>query len=310
MTYAPTEMFLAQRPFSDESIPWWKPWRRFDVRHSMFERDRADLWVQLSALSSSEAYHPQYELAVSYLRETDNFQRPEQLNSAWSLLYRAKEQLILTYDAERVVTDACILRTEVGGLNSIPDWRCQVIKEILRQEAPADLDDRRMRLQRAYWVRNQGQIETFTRLRLIRHFQLLLALVGAVVLGVTIWLVWHHASHFQLPSWRISAWPGIFAAAFGVLGAVVSAAQRSLTIDPVVIADHKQVAVATFSRIPIGAVAGLTVWLFTIASLGPALKNNLNVGDLLLAAFAAGFAERLIVQSAKPDTPPPPKSAM
>jgi ABC-type uncharacterized transport system permease subunit len=55
---------------------------------------------------------------------------------------------------------------------------------------------------------------------------------------------------------------------------------------------------ATWSRLPIGAAAGLTVWLFSVATVQA--SADLNIANLLLAAFGAGFAERLIVQGSGP----------
>jgi hypothetical protein len=69
----------------------------------------------------------------------------------------------------------------------------------------------------------------------------------------------------------------------------------------VTIADQEQMLAASFSRILIGAVAGLTVWLLSIASVGDS-AIHLNIAEMLLAAFAAGFAERLAVQGVRSET--------
>ncbi len=79
----------------------------------------------------------------------------------------------------------------------------------------------------------------------------------------------------------------------GVLGATTSAAQRSTRITPERIPTQLGSAVASLSRVPIGAVAGLTVWLFSVAT---ASGGTIAAANMLLAAFGAGFAERLIVQ--------------
>ncbi|QNE18733.1 hypothetical protein F1D05_13480 [Kribbella qitaiheensis] len=74
---------------------------------------------------------------------------------------------------------------------------------------------------------------------------------------------------------------------------MISAAKRSTGILPEHVPAQLGSNVASWSRIPIGGVAGLTVWLFSIAT---AETSNVNAANLLLAAFGAGFAERLIVQ--------------
>jgi hypothetical protein len=56
--------------------------------------------------------------------------------------------------------------------------------------------------------------------------------------------------------------------------------------------------IASISRVPIGAVAGIAVWLFTLAAV-QGNTENLNVTDVFIAAFGAGFTERLSVQSAR-----------
>jgi hypothetical protein len=85
----------------------------------------------------------------------------------------------------------------------------------------------------------------------------------------------------------------------GVLGAIVSAGQRSTRMRPQTIADQLGTWVATLSRIPIGAVAGLTVWIFSLAAIGDDVQH-LGIANVLIAAFGAGFTERLAVQGARP----------
>jgi hypothetical protein len=104
------------------------------------------------------------------------------------------------------------------------------------------------------------------------------------------------------PNWKASAIPCLLAALFGVVGAITSAAQRSTKMSGVTLIGELQALGASFSRVPIGAVAGLTVWLFSVAAVGD-VAMNLNIADMLLAAFGAGFAERLIVQGARPERP-------
>jgi hypothetical protein len=68
---------------------------------------------------------------------------------------------------------------------------------------------------------------------------------------------------------------------------------------PQTIADQLGTWVATLSRIPIGAVAGLTVWIFSLAAIGDDVQH-LGIANVLIAAFGAGFTERLAVQGARP----------
>ena len=53
--------------------------------------------------------------------------------------------------------------------------------------------------------------------------------------------------------------------------------------------------VATLSRIPIGSVAGLLIWIFGLAAISDDVQH-LGMGNVLIAAFGAGFTECLAVQ--------------
>jgi hypothetical protein len=68
---------------------------------------------------------------------------------------------------------------------------------------------------------------------------------------------------------------------------------------PQTIADQLGTWVATLSRIPIGAVAGLLIWLFSLAAISDDVQH-LGMGNVLIAAFGAGFTERLAIQGARP----------
>ena len=84
-------------------------------------------------------------------------------------------------------------------------------------------------------------------------------------------------------------WPWVIVAAvsMGVVGAVVSAAERSTKLPGGRIPTQLTSVVGSLSRIPIGAVAGLTVWLAAEATHGETAANPYSV---LVTAFAAGSA--------------------
>jgi hypothetical protein len=148
-------------------------------------------------------------------------------------------------------------------------------------------------------IRNEGIANDYWRLAIVRHYQNLLLTIGIPTLIVVIALVAGYSGDIAGgPEAGQSGWAGgpilcILSALLGVLGAVISAAKRSTGVLPEHVLEQLGSNVASLSRIPIGAVAGLTVWLFSIAT---AETSNVNAANLLLAAFGAGFAERLIVQ--------------
>ena len=87
-----------------------------------------------------------------------------------------------------------------------------------------------------------------------------------------------------------TGWLCVCSVLIGALGAITSAAERS-TVQPNRIPTQLGSWLAV-SRVPIGAIAGLTTWLSAEAT----MTVDSRAATLLLLAFASGFAERLIVQ--------------
>ena len=88
-----------------------------------------------------------------------------------------------------------------------------------------------------------------------------------------------------------TGWLCVCSVLIGALGAITSAAERS-TVQPNRIPTQLGSWLASVSRVPIGAIAGLTTWLSAEAT----MTVDSRAATLLLLAFASGFAERLIVQ--------------
>jgi hypothetical protein len=264
-----------------------------------------DLDIELKNSERSDANEKKLDAVCSYLDAAKKC-TPKEIDEAWMHLYRAREELVGTYDVAKIQTSARTLLAEVDVYSELLGAsRVRVIKGLLAVDSPSSapsLTERRERLKQAYWNKNRGLSETFFRLKVLRYFQLLLFAIGFPTLIAAIALVAIYAPDFDVPNWKAGAIPCLLAALFGVVGAITSAAQRSTKMSGVTLIGELQVLAASFSRIPIGAVAGLTVWLFSVAAVGNAAMN-LNVADMLLAAFGAGFAERLIVQGARPETP-------
>jgi hypothetical protein len=151
----------------------------------------------------------------------------------------------------------------------------------------------------AYRIRDDIQATNFFRLRITRHYQLILLTVGIPVLAATVYFVAAYSGSFNDLSWKRGWMPVFMCGLLGALGAIVSAGQRSTRMRPQTIADQLGTWVATLSRIPIGAVAGLLIWIFSLAAISDDVQH-LGMGNVLIAAFGAGFTERLAVQGARP----------
>jgi hypothetical protein len=184
----------------------------------------------------------------------------------------------------------------------------QVMNKLLHGDAgqrqisdAREKDKDRQALYDAYRIRDEIQAKSFFRLRITRHYQLILLTLGIPVLFTTLGLIAAYSDSFNDTSWKRSWMPVFLSALLGVLGAIVSAGQRSTRMHPTTIADQMGAWVASISRVPIGAVAGLSVWLFSLAAVGDDVQS-LKIGNVFLAAFAAGFAERLSVQGVRPQS--------
>jgi hypothetical protein len=219
-------------------------------------------------------------------------------NAAWQHAFLALEQIVRTYPDERLVVWARTLRAELCESGRFTYWRQVAIENLLKgfPTAPTKcLNDRQRETYfEALRLRDQSLINQYWRLSMVRHHQLILAAIGAPVLTATAVILARSALLLTRESWKMGATPCLLAVLFGILGAIVSAAQRFTTTPPHRIPEILGSDIASVSRIPIGAVAGLTLWLFSIASVRTAA--DLDVPNLFLAAFGAGFAERLIVQ--------------
>jgi hypothetical protein len=224
--------------------------------------------------------------------------REKDMEGAWEHAYRAREQLARCLSDERLIAQAQTLRAEIRDKRRVSSWRQAAIEGLLKQlcESPQPClsEPQREEYYEALHLRNQGVINQYRRLRIVRHQQLLLALLGAPALIASIILLADSTDEFADPQWKTGAYPCILAMLLGILGATVSAAQRSMTAPARRVPEMFAADIASLSRVPIGALTGLTVWLFTLGTVED--PTHFNAANMLLAAFGAGFAERLIVQ--------------
>jgi len=228
------------------------------------------------------------------------------VNSGWTHLYRARQEMIMFYGEDRLRIAARTLSREVDDPGRLPAWRAEVIKTLLAETgwlsgegqycsggSKLSVETGRKLVAEALKLRNDGVSNDCWRLAIVRHYQGLLTMIGAPVLALVVFMLSGGSKNLFRGDWITSHVSCVLAVLVGILGAVASAVQRSTRIRRERVTVQLGSYASSFSRIPIGAVAGFTVWLFSIATANAA---SINAPNLLLAAFGAGFAERLIVQ--------------
>lgn len=243
--------------------------------------------LDLGARLDSAGPAPELDAARTYQRLACEAYARRAVDEGWHFAYRAAEALVETMDVAVMTAEARDLAAEVRSPGKFKKWRAAAICGHLAIVLDAGQPDERRRtaLQAALRVRHSEYENVYRRLAILRRHQAILLIVGLPPLAFVILAL------VVQPAWP---WEVVAAASIGVVGAVVSAAQRSTRLAGDRIPTQLNSAVASLSRIPVGAVAGLTVWLAATATDGP----SRNPYYVLISAFAAGFAERLVTPKA------------
>ncbi|HEU4542885.1 MAG TPA: hypothetical protein VFR23_17280 [Jiangellaceae bacterium] len=276
-----------------------------DPQRSRLHAEIEELEAELEALQRySDMPKTIMELAENYLeRAKEAYGRD--VEEGWQQAFHVREQLVRCLHDDRLRRVADNLHAELTEAGRLEPWRRVAVQRHLRMLEQVDgqlggqgrgalTEGQRDAIIEALRLRNQGLANSYWRLAMVRRHQSLLMLIGFPVLVVSLVILANSASGLTADGWQGGAVLWVLSVLLGILGAITSAAQRSTTIPSQRIPEQLGSQLATWSRLPIGAVAGLTVWLFSIATVQE--PADLNVANLLLAAFGAGFAERLIVQ--------------
>ena len=238
-----------------------------------------DLGARLDAAGAA----PDVELARVYHSLARDAHGRGDVDEGWHFAYRTAEALVRTMDDETLMAEASDLAAEVEAPGKFTTWRAHAIRSHLELVSdPSQSDERRrVEFEAALRVRHMEYENVYRRLGILRRHQAILLIIGTPALLVVLVLV------VVQPDW---SWIVVASAFIGVVGAVVSAAERSTRLAGSRIPTQLSSTVASLSRIPIGAVAGLTVWLAASATQSGAE----NVYYVLITGFAAGFSERLV----------------
>jgi hypothetical protein len=264
---------------------FWK-----DPRQSWIEAEIAELRMEIGRAGDRQAARSLITAAEKACDRLD-------METAWHHFHCAQQELIDEYGIDELKLHATSLLAEIEEPGRLPQWRVKAVKQALPDLVEpwdiSNLGSLRESVGAAMKIRNEGISNDYWRLAIVRHYQQLLVLIGGPVLLSVVTILAIYSGRIGGPEFADGPFLCILSALVGVLGAVISAAKRSTGILPEHVLAQLGSNVASLSRIPIGGVAGLTVWLFSIAT---AETSSVNAANLLLAAFGAGFAERLIVQ--------------
>lgn len=270
-------------------------WRR----SRMFWKDPRQAWIEaeIAELRLEVERSGERSAARAFIRQAEKACERLDMETAWHHFHCAQQELIAEYGLDELKLHATLLLAEIDEPGRLPQWRVKAVKQALPDSASSwresELASLRESVGAAMKIRNEGISNDYWRLAIVRHYQQLLILIGGPVLLAVIAILATYSGRIGSKEWAAGPFLCILSALLGVLGAVISAAKRSTGILPEHVLAQLGSNVSSLSRIPIGGVAGLTVWLFSIAT---AETASVNAANLLLAAFGAGFAERLIVQ--------------
>ena len=222
-------------------------------------------------------------------------------DTGWGQVYRARELQLLDLDSDGVRRTAVELDAEVRRSGKFNEWRREamvsLLAPVLDQAAGEHQGARsaRQALLAATRLRNDAFSNEYRGITILRRHQTRLLIIGAVALAVAVGAIMIGGASILTTSsgeeWVMGA-----AVAMGVVGAATSAAQRTAAIDQTRIPQRLSSNVASYSRVPIGSVAGLLVWLGSFTGVAPAEHPAAYV---LLGAFGAGFTERLVAAPAE-----------
>ncbi len=258
-----------------------------------------DLTAELAEPRTQEL-PPWRVMAVRHVAKAREAAAAGDLDTGWSQTYRARECQIAGFDDDEVLREASVVRDELLISDKFGKWRRTAAKNLLApvlakkaKNKTQSASDRVERLQAAVRVRNESFANEYRKLTLLRRHQLALLGFGIVSMLAIIGVLLPHAT--TLDSDSVDEWWVMLAAVLlGVVGAVTSAAQRSTRLNHGRIPQLLGSTVASMSRVPVGAVAGLLAWLAGNTGLAPASGT---AATILVGAFAAGFTERLVAAS-------------
>jgi hypothetical protein len=261
---------------------------------------------------SAHTESPDAAEARSYLDATRRAIEEHAPAKGWALLHRAEECEVSLLDDSEIVTRAIALEREVGA-EGTSVWQLDAVGNLLAQmshrraETPPAYSpptrppwaasgrrhgaarDRAL-LRRAMELRDDYYRNRYSTLEVSAVRRLLLLMMGVVLL-LLVGIIMR--DRLPITTGGIGPWVAGSMAVAGMIGSITSAIQRLATDPNAPTPWHLGSFTATLTRPFIGAIAALT--LFLAVSGGLITIEGDPITLLILAAFGAGFAERLVV---------------
>ena len=218
------------------------------------------------------------------------------IDGGYANLHLAKELEFGLMSEEELDARTLELRAEAGA-NRYGKARSAVIVALL-DAAGGDVTPPRRRglTAQAARIALSTTAEKNRRLTILRRHQTILLLIAFVLLAVAAGITFGNTKNFDdLDNW----WVAVVAVLLGGLGGVASALQRSTRSGLSGAGERFTSYVVSLSRPLMGAVAGFIAYIGQRVLIEQ--DGTAQVAAVLVASFAAGFAERLL--PVNPDEP-------
>ena len=252
--------------------------------------------IELSAKGASPNPEPDWLLAAERcLDAAESHLEASEYDDGWALLHRAQEFEIQGFTREQCEAEASAIRIETAS--KLTGWRREAILALLDVDdwSKARDEGRKDRLLGSLRTLHVWYANAYRDVALLRRYQAILLvmatpIVVALVAGFIVF-----GEQIEQDALLQEGWVAVGAMLLGALGGVTSALQRVTRHGPRIRVPVRLGAfISSLSRPVIGAIAGLTVYLGALASV--LVPNENPVPFALLAAFASGFTERLVVR--------------
>lgn len=243
------------------------------------------------------------DIAETLLEKAEEALNGNRIDEGWrSFLSAARMEIYGLKDEERKVRAAALAKE---AKEKLTDWRQEATLDVLNSEQAKGRNKNigADALYYATFLRDEGFNTQYFRMAFLRNQLIILlgVMLSAVVLLVPIWS----------PTWFNTTLPtdrGFLCAVilFGVMGGAFSAiTSLSRTSIKRRIPQHIVGSWVTVLRPTLGGVGALVA--YSLLWTGILKLGELSAASVLLASFAAGFSERLVVRGVRVLTPEEPK---
>jgi 8-oxo-dGTP pyrophosphatase MutT (NUDIX family) len=220
----------------------------------------------------------------------------DKYDDGWAMLHLAREFEIQSFSHEKCDAQASNVRIEAPS--KLTGWRRTAVLKLLALDKWGDASDdvRKEWLVDALRILHESYANEYRDVAILRRYQAILLVMAMPIVAVLLTGFIAFADQLGRDARLEQWWVAVGSILLGALGGITSALQRVTRRGPRTRAPVRLgLIIGSLSRPVIGAIAGLTVYLGALASV--LVPNENPVPFALLAAFASGFTERLVVRS-------------